>query len=751
METSPGTATEAGRTRRVEMILRQIDALPTLPVVAMRLIAVTTSNDSDARQVVELVQQDLSMTTRLLALCRRSSVGLREQNLTLDRAVVLLGFNAVRNVVLSAKLLEHFMPAAHAEPAPDDQPTLNRTEFWRHSLAVGVACELIAAAHKDSAISSGEAFVCGLLHDVGKLALDYVLPKSYSRVLELVELNQAGISEFERRIVGIDHHAAGRRLAEQWNLPPRIRDCIWLHGTPPSLLPSVEHRRLIGLVGLADLVARQQHIGYSGNFSLRQDPAELIEALKLDHRLVERAVAGLHEEVRRRSELIGLDDKPSHELYLQSIERANTMLGRLNSALQRRARLATRQSRILDAITQFHRRNKPNHSVEEVLCDVVRSATEVIGRGNYATLCQPLPDQSWQVLQHGSDGKVVQSQMTPPPVGVPNLVTIDTSQPAPMSLLGVVPWLAGELVRFEDPQKVQLLPLGCGFGASAVLLHDVSTPQSWSDLLPLTNTWGAAVAAATRCEQASRLGDELATLNRAMSDMQEELLRTQTMARLGQMAAGAAHEMNNPLAVICGRSQLLKQALPAGSEEQKAAEQLVEQSHRLSNLITALSDLAETPKPRRKPSQIASIIDDAVKKVRSEAGHSKHRPIDLQIQGDLPQASLDPNQISVVLRELISNALQANPRTAVFVSIRHDAAERRLIVQVSDDGVGMDSHTLEHAFDPFFSVKAAGRRIGMGLTRARQLAVAHGGNIQLRSAVGEGTVATLSLPLDSTS
>src|SRR5699024_10210379 len=111
--------------------------------------------------------------------------------------------------------------------------------------------------------------------------LHHVLPKSYARVIELADLNHGNIAEFERRIVGIDHHTAGKRLAEQWGLPHRLADCIWLHGSSVDALPKLEHRRLVELVCLADLIARRQHVGYSGNYAIKQDVEQLAGRLNL--------------------------------------------------------------------------------------------------------------------------------------------------------------------------------------------------------------------------------------------------------------------------------------------------------------------------------------------------------------------------------------------------------------------------------------------------------------------------------------
>jgi signal transduction histidine kinase len=221
------------------------------------------------------------------------------------------------------------------------------------------------------------------------------------------------------------------------------------------------------------------------------------------------------------------------------------------------------------------------------------------------------------------------------------------------------------------------------------------------------------------------------------------------MARLGEMASGAAHEMNNPLAVISGRSQLLTMALPPGTKEHKAATTIYEQSHRLSDLITSLRLFADPPLAQRCPTDVVHLLQDTISRVRKElSGPEARRTIFLEVKGQLEPVNIDSGQMDLAVAELLHNAVQASPKTSVSVCVQIDPIDRTLIIQVADDGVGMDEHTLSHAMDPFFSAKAAGRRVGMGLPRAKQWAAAHGGTLELRSTLNQGTLATLTIPLD---
>ncbi|MEO1236565.1 MAG: HDOD domain-containing protein, partial [Planctomycetota bacterium] len=589
---------ELSKPRRIELILRQIDALPTLPAVATRLLSLTADDDSNAREVTRLIESDPTLTAKVLSLCRAADKGVRSDVLTIERAVVLLGFNTIRHAVLSVKVLEVFggtvdgdLDQPHGNPPENKEggPGLDRKGFWMHSLAVAIAAEAIATAHRadgtDPPLDPGEAFVCGLLHDMGKLALDHVLPRSYRRVVELAELNQDDIAQVERKVVGLDHHTAGKRLAEQWNLPLRLQDCIWLHGSPVDTLPKVEHRRLVGLVKLADAVVRARHVGYSGNHTPPRVEA-LAEQLGLSPDKVESSTADLFAQLEARGQALGVHDEPSHELALASIQRANAALGKVNQALERRSRVAVGQGRVLDALREFNASAKPARSEQDALDAVAASARQLLGEGFYALLyptrqhltpdadptedaTPPPPEGLWLVSPYDRHGDPLGAQVLDTPPHTPDIAGLDASRSLGLELVGVLPWVADFLVGAEDLRQVKMLPLPCGWGTVALLLHDRPQLPGWDVLGPLAGTWGNAIAAAAQHAGARRLSEELNTANAALASAQEQLTHAQSLARLGEMAAGAAHEMNNPLAVISGRSQLLTMALAENAEHQK--------------------------------------------------------------------------------------------------------------------------------------------------------------------------------------
>jgi len=260
----------------------------------------------------------------------------------------------------------------------------------------------------------------------------------------------------------------------------------------------------------------------------------------------------------------------------------------------------------------------------------------------------------------------------------------------------------------------------------------------------LSRTWGAAIAAGAQHEGAKRLGEQLVEANRELVEAHDSLAQTKTMAAVGELASGAAHEMNNPLTVISGRSQMLLDCL-VDPEQRTMAKQIALQSHRLSDIITALRLFAEPTKPCQSMVSIQEFVTDVIQ----QNPHKKSKDIQLHtvLSNELPKMIwIDGDQIGRALKELIHNALESEGSSHIELRVQIDPANDRLKFQVTDDGSGMEPHTLTHAFDPFFSAKAAGRQSGLGLAQARRLVEASNGTITLENGIQRGAIGTIKLP-----
>lgn len=357
--------------RRTEIVLRELDRLPTLPAVASKLLELGAREDVQIRDVVKIIESDPALTTRLLALCRRAAFRTRHPITTVEMAVVMLGIDAVRSLVLSVEIFDWAGKSteahrregavssatgkgknptrpgsAPAEPAP----AFNRVGFWQHSISVACAADLIAREHPDLDLVPEECFVCGLIHDMGKVALDLVLPRAYARVVELSDARRGNIADFERPIVGLDHHLAGRTLAQKWNLPPVLAAAMSQHHLPPSRLPDGPERTTLAVVHIADLICRKLSLGWSGNHTADEDETQACLDAGLDPRRTLGIVARLYEAASARMRDLGLGDEPSQQLLIDSILRANQRLGNTNQDLiEANARLEDAHKQLSEA------------------------------------------------------------------------------------------------------------------------------------------------------------------------------------------------------------------------------------------------------------------------------------------------------------------------------------------------------------------------------------------------------------------
>jgi signal transduction histidine kinase len=265
------------------------------------------------------------------------------------------------------------------------------------------------------------------------------------------------------------------------------------------------------------------------------------------------------------------------------------------------------------------------------------------------------------------------------------------------------------------------------------------------ELSVIASGWSLAIRTAQVREEARDLSEQLAEANRQLQNAQAEILRSRTMIMVGEMAAGAAHEMNNPLAVISGRSQLLASQL-SDPKLKASAELVFEQSHRLSGIITELMDFARPEAPSPKKSDLADVIDHAIREAKEHTD-----PADRKIEvtmSDVPPVKIDAKQIAAAMSEVVGNAIQAtDPKSGrIEVHAAYDSYSTQVVVTIADNGCGMDETTAKRAFDPFFSAKPAGRRRGLGLAKALRWIESSGGSIRIESRPGEGTRSIILLP-----
>jgi signal transduction histidine kinase len=230
--------------------------------------------------------------------------------------------------------------------------------------------------------------------------------------------------------------------------------------------------------------------------------------------------------------------------------------------------------------------------------------------------------------------------------------------------------------------------------------------------------------------------------------LQRELARSERLSSLGQMAAGLAHEIKNPLGSIQGVAEILGDDAPAGSKKRELFDILRKESKRLGGVVDDFLRFARPRPLALAPADAAAMLARAAAQMEIEAG-ARRVTIERRVAPDLPRVEADAEQMHQVLLNLLLNAIEASADGArvVIGAARGQRDGRRTVeITVSDAGAGIPAESLPRVFDPFFTTRERGT--GLGLSISHTIVRDHGGWIDIESAPGAGTTVKVALPAE---
>jgi HD-like signal output (HDOD) protein len=198
-------------------LFENVAELPTLPSVVAQISRMTVSPRTNASDIGKLISNDPALSSKILKLVNSSYYGFPRRITSVTKAIVLLGFAKVKNMAISAAVVDVFRAAG-------DMDGFDFLQYWRHAVGCAVAGEVIARRLLPG--RSDDAFVGGLLAETGKVLMAYVVPQRYAKALEHARREGVPMLEAERAVLGSDHAQAGALLAESWNFPPVLVEMI---------------------------------------------------------------------------------------------------------------------------------------------------------------------------------------------------------------------------------------------------------------------------------------------------------------------------------------------------------------------------------------------------------------------------------------------------------------------------------------------------------------------------------------------
>ncbi len=280
---------------KVELILSRIRTLPTLPTVIYKLLKLIESPTSTATELSEVISKDQALTARVLKLVNSSFYALQCEVVKVSHAIALLGFVAIKNLALGLGVIDMFGRG-------DDEGELDSNAFWEHSLCCATCARLIA--ERARYMPAEEAFVAGLLHDLGKLVMHEHFRRDLDSAIRAAREDMIPLPQAERFLFKIDHAAIGAALAQHWRLPKKLCAAIGGHHQ------FSKDDKLTNIVYLANVLSRIKQIGSSGNTLLEPLDERAWAAVGFDESSSIRLLGKLASEVRNARIFLGLSTPP---------------------------------------------------------------------------------------------------------------------------------------------------------------------------------------------------------------------------------------------------------------------------------------------------------------------------------------------------------------------------------------------------------------------------------------------------------
>ena len=247
--------------KRIQSFISRMPSLSTTTTKVLQVCNSPTTSPNDLSRVISL---DPVLTGNVLKLVNSAYYSLRSQVTTLTRAIIMLGLNTIKNLVLSTSILNSIGGKRSFQ-------ALRMNDFWTHSVCVGVSSKLLAKRMDVPTSMHEEYFVAGLLHDLGKIPLNSIFPDAYGHVLRKVDPEQEPLYTIENELLGIDHSIVGKMIADKWQLSQALKDSICFHHNPEQA--SEDNRQMADMVALANIFSNFYKIGSAGDPFAQEETA----------------------------------------------------------------------------------------------------------------------------------------------------------------------------------------------------------------------------------------------------------------------------------------------------------------------------------------------------------------------------------------------------------------------------------------------------------------------------------------------
>ncbi len=271
----------------VDKALSSIGDIATLPEITIKIIEIVEDPKSTARDLHDIIKNDPALSVKVLKVVNSAFYGLPGQIASVDRAIILLGLSAVKNIAIAASIARLFKGGRISKH-------FSATDLWRHSVAVAVVAHDLAMASPHP-VMANEVFVAGMIHDIGTLVERQAFAEKFGQVIDRCMESEQDFLTCEREIIGADHQAFGVGLTTKWKFPRHLRASVGFHHNPEAL--SAELRNMATLIQIADVLVCQEEIGFYLTSRGAEITDEMIETIGITREQLEEVRTNLPDQL----------------------------------------------------------------------------------------------------------------------------------------------------------------------------------------------------------------------------------------------------------------------------------------------------------------------------------------------------------------------------------------------------------------------------------------------------------------------
>lgn len=711
------------RTQELYSRIETARDLPTLPQVLLKLLDTCNNDDSTIKDIAQIINQDSSLCTKILRLVNSPYYRSSQKVADIEQALLNLGIASVKNITITSSVYPAFSKMK-------SDATFNVKFYWWHALMSAVLARSIA--EKTSYHSPEEAFLAGLLHDIGRLVLWTNFPDEYSRILTSANNRPELILAGEIQM-GASHSEVGAWLLTRWEFPSFVSDAVLYHHEPfervMNALP------LVKIIHIANIISAGATLPDDG----RLERANSL--LGLDPDMVKEMVRKAEEETRQLAETL--------DIHIETDERLQKLLSDKEKETDDRLIREVKDISLLQGTLQ----NLIEASDEDAILGIIQQSMRIIFdvRNIYFFLYEPETNMLiGRTVTGDSHGKYFREFAIPLQKKESILIkSLQRKTPMDSFVYSVRTMIIDEqIIHLIGSDGIVCLPMICRgeyVGVMVLGTDETEVLHLFKRMKLLTMFTNQAA---------------LAIHFNHIRKKQEELVQSEHIAAFSNLARKVNHEVNNPLSIIKNYLKILGMKLAKEDPVQGELAIINEEIDRVSHIINELSHFEKPRTLLTENVDINTLLSDLVSITEKSIASDKRVTFHTKLDSSLPEIVTEKNSLKQAILNLIKNAIEAMPKGGnIFIETHYHANTQKepfpiglvprneqVEITIRDDGPGLPHFVKHRLYEPHESTKGKGH-FGLGLSLVYASISELKGTIKCESSNEQGTTFQILLPL----